>query len=183
MAVRAIVVGIGLEGSGALDKALRIARQSLSLAFGFETHEARVRLEERFINALRMQVHAPSLNMFLREIFQDYDIVVGVCDHDGYVEGLNFVFGLALPGYGVATVFIARLLCSNTEKFVERVTKEVLHEVGHLLGLEHCSNRRCVMSFSNSIIDVDAKSYKFCSRCAEKVRRLGIEVNPLFVLT
>jgi len=182
MNVRAVVVGVGMERSSVLETAMSVAKQGLSRVFGFEVHEARTRLETRFINPLRMQVHAPSLNMFLRELFRNYDLVVGVCDHDGYVEGLNFVFGLALPGYGVAAVFIARLLCSDQERFRLRVLKEVLHEVGHLLGLEHCRNRGCVMSFSNSILEVDEKSPKFCRRCAEKVRRLGIEIDPLFVL-
>jgi archaemetzincin len=47
----------------------------------------------------------------------------------------------------------------------ERAVKEAVHEMGHTYGLGHCRNRRCVMAFSNSLLDTDAKSRHFCARC------------------
>jgi archaemetzincin len=96
---------------------------------------------------------------------------------DAYERGLNFVFGLAMPGLGVGAVFLPRLRNEfygwepNEELYMERVEKEVLHELGHLLGLEHCPNPRCVMSFSNSIYDVDRKEARFCERCKAELRK------------
>ncbi len=87
---------------------------------------------------------------------------VYVIEGDGYIPGYNFVFGLALPDVGTAVVFTGRL---GGPKLAERLSKEVAHEGGHLYGLGHCADPACVMSFSNSIIDVDAKSPRFCSRC------------------
>ena len=41
-----------------------------------------------------------------------------------------------------------------------------LHEVGHaLFALRHCNNPKCVMSFSNTIFDVDRKSKEVCKNC------------------
>ncbi|MEM0111125.1 MAG: hypothetical protein QXO83_07380 [Desulfurococcus sp.] len=43
-----------------------------------------------------------------------------------------------------------------------------------MLGLNHCSNQGCVMSFSNSVVEVDAKSRFFCEECARRIRELNI---------
>ncbi len=109
-------------------------------------------------------------------------ILLCICDLDGYVPGLNFVFGLAIPALQCCAVFITRLKTANTKLFVDRCRKEILHEIGHVLGLEHCHVRGCVMNFSNSLLEVDEKSWKFCLYCAEKLRRRGVKINPSYVL-
>ncbi|OYT52052.1 MAG: hypothetical protein B6U73_00475 [Desulfurococcales archaeon ex4484_204] len=43
----------------------------------------------------------------------------------------------------------------NRDVLLSRVRKEVMHEVDHLLGLNHCSNPLCIMRFSNSILDTN----------------------------
>ncbi len=102
-------------------------------------------------------------------------ITVYLADVDAYEDNLNFVFGLAMPNLGIAGVFLKRLRneyygwSPDEERFMQRVEKEVLHEVGHLLGLEHCLNPKCVMSFSNSIYDVDFKEARFCNMCKLKI--------------
>jgi len=50
--------------------------------------------------------------------------------------------------------------------------KEAVHEVGHTLGLAHCTNSSCVMFFSNSILDTDRKKSAFCEKCSTFVRGL-----------
>jgi archaemetzincin len=89
---------------------------------------------------------------------------------------LNFIFGQAqCPGRG-AIVSSCRLdpsfygLASNKELLFERLVKEAVHEVGHTFGLTHCPNRTCVMSFSNSVLDVDKKGDDFCPSCSSKLR-------------
>ncbi|HIC98260.1 MAG TPA: matrixin family metalloprotease, partial [Pyrodictiaceae archaeon] len=44
-------------------------------------------------------------------------------------------------------------LPADKELFKLRALKEAMHEIGHVLGLLHCTDKRCVMHFSNSIID------------------------------
>jgi archaemetzincin len=101
--------------------------------------------------------------------------VLGVVDADIFVPGLNFVFGEAECPGKAALISLWRLrpefygASSNFELFVERSTKEAVHEVGHTLGLAHCSNPFCVMYFSNSIFETDRKKSLFCNKCYLKV--------------
>ncbi|UXD21368.1 peptidase M54 [Ignicoccus pacificus DSM 13166] len=126
----------------------------------------------------RLQYLASALTMKLAQEKARGEFLVFLVDADAYESGLNFVFGIALPRIGAASVFLKRLRPSfygepeDWNLFVSRVRKEVNHELGHLIGLDHCPNPRCVMSFSNSILDVDRKSENLCEDCKLKAREL-----------
>lgn len=98
-----------------------------------------------------------------------HGIVVGLLGDDLFVPGLNFVFGLADPPRKAAVVSWARLLSPDPSTSALRLAKEVVHEVGHLWGLGHCSESTCVMHFSNSLAETDAKGLGFCHRCGMRV--------------
>jgi archaemetzincin len=97
--------------------------------------------------------------------------VLGVTSRDLYVEGLNFVFGLADSPGKAALISLHRLHAgTDNATFRARMVKEALHELGHTRGLGHCADTRCVMAFSNLLADTDRKGKEFCSRCAHKSR-------------
>lgn len=93
------------------------------------------------------------------------DLALGITDDDLFVPGMNFVFGLASREAGAAVVSVNRLKDKDAAVFAGRVTKEAVHEVGHLYGVSHCSDPGCVMHFSNTLSDTDAKADTFCPRC------------------
>jgi archaemetzincin len=101
--------------------------------------------------------------------------VVGIADVDLYVPRLNFVFGEADMVSRTAIVSLCRLrpeyygLAPDEALFLERATKEIVHELGHTFGLRHCPDNKCVMHFSNSLADTDLKEASFCNRCRPKI--------------
>ena len=101
-----------------------------------------------------------------------------VTSADLYAANRNFVFGLNKDS-GPCIVSTARLdpvFYGNGTSFAataERLVKEATHEVGHTLGLRHCENMKCVMSFSQHFSDVDAKSSDFCKSCEVQLAASG----------
>ncbi|MBI5187681.1 MAG: archaemetzincin family Zn-dependent metalloprotease [Nitrospirae bacterium] len=104
-----------------------------------------------------------------------YEKVLGIVDHDLYVPQLNFVFGEA--GRKMAVISLTRLrqefygLSEDRGLFHKRTLTEAVHELGHTYGLGHCRNPRCVMFFSNSLMDTDRKGPEFCLGCGGRLSR------------
>ncbi len=125
-------------------------------------------------NSERKQYLSSKLLAYLIKTEQN-ERVVGIADVDLYVPRLNFVFGEADIASGTAIVSLFRLwqeyygLAPNQNLFLERATKEVVHELGHTFGLGHCHNNKCVMHFSNSLSDTDLKETFFCNKCRPKI--------------
>jgi archaemetzincin len=98
---------------------------------------------------------------------------IGITDVNIYVPVLKYVFGLAHLGGSCAIVSTFRLrpefysTTANKWLFYERIYKTVLHELGHTVGLTHCSNPKCVMFSSTRIKDTDNKEARFCETCKE----------------
>jgi archaemetzincin len=84
---------------------------------------------------------------------------------------LTFVFGEAQLGGRAAIVSTARLVPPNNSParggglLLARLTKEVVHELGHSFGLVHCDRSHCAMSRSSSLLEVDAKGGGLCYAC------------------
>lgn len=107
--------------------------------------------------------------------------VLGITDVDLCIPVLTFVFGEAQVDGPAAVVSTARLRLTYdgrpaSARLVEaRLLKECLHELGHTFGLVHCPDVTCVMSRSNSVLDVDQKREGFCRDCRQRLRALTEE--------
>jgi archaemetzincin len=104
--------------------------------------------------------------------YMAHEKILAVVDQDLYVPELNFVFGEA--SQKAAIISLTRLrqefyhLPQEQNLFYKRALTEAVHELGHTYGLGHCKNPRCVMFFSNSLIDTDRKGSEFCPECKNK---------------
>jgi archaemetzincin len=131
-------------------------------------------LPEQALDKKRNQYNS---NVILNEILGSwskmpcYRIILGVVDMDIFASGLNYVFGEAFTPGRAALISLWRLKpefysdSANLAVYSVRSLKEAIHEVGHTLGLQHCSKTLCVMHFSNSIFDTDKKQSLFCDQC------------------
>ena len=170
---------IGILRLGHIDPELtERLRENLKLIFaGFESEIIAEEMDvpEEALDVVRKQYDADAILGKIEDCAEKqkrFDRVLGVIDADAFVPRLNFVFGEANCPGKAALVSLWRLKpefygrSSNTELFFERSVKEALHELGHTLGLQHCSNPFCVMHFSNAIVETDVKKSFFCEKCS-----------------
>ncbi|TFF87851.1 MAG: archemetzincin [Promethearchaeota archaeon] len=145
--------------------------------------EDKLKISNEYYNHNRRQYNGPIFLMITRNkaIDLNYDKVLGIFPSDLYTKGLSFIFGLAESGTGsrACVISLERLhpsfydntIDKNTlpEIYLKRILKEAMHEIGHTLGLKHCNNV-CVMRFSNSLPETDAKPANFCDECKKKIQ-------------
>jgi archaemetzincin len=74
---------------------------------------------------------------------------------------------------GAGVVSTARLsneyygMRGSDDDFIDRIVKEGAHEIGHLLGLPHCPDEKCVMFRPDTLDDMDRKKKTVCPTCRE----------------
>lgn len=124
-------------------------------------------------NPQRQQYNASILLRYVNEQ-ANHKRILGVTDMDLYVEGLNFVFGVAESPGRAAIISLYRLSMGvDAFTFRERAVKEAVHELGHTCGLGHCPDSSCVMHFSNCLDDTDRKGKEYCPECCAKLQKLS----------
>ena len=116
-----------------------------------------------------------SIDTFSRRNSLENPVLLVIGD-DIFRPGTRYVFGLSRPRTGSAVISAARLrnefwdLPPDDTLLIERLAKEGSHEVGHLLGLRHCTDPACIMSNPACLDDLDTKRTWLCGQCAELIK-------------
>jgi archaemetzincin len=184
-------IGILRIGPTDLNAATRIQERLNSIFTGSQSEviDEQIALPEEAFDQTGKQYDSDVILKKVKDFAekQMFDRVLGIVDVDIYVQRLNFVFGEAdCPGK-TALISLWRLKqefygrSPRNELFFQRSEKEAVHELGHTLGLQHCSNPFCVMHFSNSIHDTDVKKNFFCKKCSleaeTKMSNIGMDLE------
>lgn len=97
--------------------------------------------------------------------FKGCNTVIAIVDADLFIPVFSFVLGEARMGGRCALVSLYRL-----QNNPERAVKVALHEFGHLMNLDHCHEKTCVMKFSKNIEQLDSVSNIFCTYCLDNIK-------------
>lgn len=181
------MAAIWLVSVGPVDEALMsVAGQTLGGTFG---HEVR-RLPDRPAPAAARDDARGQWNSAL--ILKDLigagppgdPTILAVTGLDLFIPMLSFVFGQAQLDGRVALVSTARLhqefygLPPQPALTARRLTREVVHEMGHVFGLTHCADPACPMSLSTTIRMVDRKGDRYCGDCRLRLRDKAVFAGP-----
>jgi archaemetzincin len=111
----------------------------------------------------------------LAKILNTFEIkerkVIVIVDEDLFIPVLTFVFGEAQLDGSAAVVSTHRLksqyygLPKNEKVMLDRLEKEIIHELGHTFGMYHCQDYECVMKASTYVEEIDLKNAVPCSTC------------------
>lgn len=108
---------------------------------------------------------------FFRRMHGIGELILLVTGKDLYVKGADFVYGLAREDFGVAVVSTARMTNEyygreeDLGDLRRRIVTEGAHEIGHLLGLPHCTDISCLMFPPETRDQLDRKKVHLCTGC------------------
>lgn len=169
------LISFGYFEKGLLDFIIKDVKREFSLPV--RIREGYLDLSD-FFDVTRKQYDA---NRLLKEIDSrfatDTSKTLGLFNVDLFIPILTYIYGQAfLNGRsGIASLY--RLsnerygMKPDKKLFVDRIRKEVIHELGHMFGLIHCQNPVCVMRSSTYVEDIDQKNSVLCLHCRAELEK------------
>ncbi len=149
-------------------------KTALSKAFNAEVELLKkpLRADYAHFHTARGQWDAALLLRWLSGLFSRHRgvLVLGLFPYDMFAGSRKQVFGITENDGRAAVVSYHAMDPAlrgkpDEELLRRRLFKKCVHETGHLLGLEHCANRSCVMNQARNLMFLDRKSAGFCPRC------------------
>ena len=130
----------------------------------------------------RQQYHSTLiLNQLAANTPQHCLKTIAIAQVDLFIPILTHVYGEAQLGGTASIVSTFRLNESRAglniaPRYIERIVKEAIHELGHTFNLRHCPEHTCIMHYCRNEEDVDRKSDELCRYCKimleDEIKRL-----------
>ncbi len=135
-----------------------------------------MKMPEEAYNVVRNQYYANILmNKLERVKASTKEMVLGACEEDLYLPDEPYVIGHSDAVSGTSLVSLFRIrqefygLPEDESKVYTRLFKQSIHQLAHLFEMTSCRNPRCINYYSQSMIDIDRKSEKFCDICKRQL--------------
>ncbi len=166
---RIVLVPLG-DFAGEHEKLLEVMREYAQIFFDTPTVIGPVRpFPADSWSAERRQHNAGLLLQDLADgVADDCLARVGFTHEDLYANRLNFVFGVGSPSSRTGVYSIHRL-GQPAERLLERTLRLMNHEIGHILGIDHCIFYSCSMNGSNSLAESDRRPIHYCPPDEDKL--------------
>ena len=107
---------------------------------------------------------------------------LGITSVDMYAKDYNFLFGWANRRGGVVSYhrFTAAFNdeVPNQERLIKRTLMQCLQSIGHIYGMESCTNPTCARAYPNSLEEHDAKEDTLCPRCRSRFEKIFKQALP-----
>jgi archaemetzincin len=151
--------------------------------FGFSTETSPILQDLSFaLDNNRHQYHSTAiLNRLAADIPPQAIRVLAIVQVDLFIPILTHVYGEAQLGGLACIVSTFRLNERRSgmnvpRKYIDRIVKEAIHELGHTFNLRHCPTDTCIMHYCRNEEDVDHKSDQLCRYCIvmleDEIKRL-----------
>ncbi len=144
--------------------------------------------EHTFVNVKSPRYRANKLIEHLREIQPGHvtytigliakDISTTKKDKNGKVKEPKAkyedwgIFGLGYRPGASCIVSTYRINSQNKKLLYPRLKKIAVHEIGHNLGLPHCSDKHCVMQdAAETIATIDNVEMRLCDKCRRSIEK------------
>ena len=125
---------------------------------------AAFRLSEDYLEA--GPIEAEGLLRCAVEARRSTSRILIMTNRDLKVRGLVSLFGFADRQKGAAVISTARLSDpADSSRLGSRLMNVAQHEIGHLNGLRHCRDPRCVMMAVSTPAEIDARASEACGLC------------------
>ncbi len=172
-----------LNGSGLRDRDLAGAVRTAGEIFDSQVvvHSAELDLCEAFDRSRNQTNSTALLAQVLDSAPPGPAKRIAVVSVDLFIPVLTFVFGEAQLSGTAAIVSTHRLdnrfygLPVNPALMIQRLEKEIVHELGHTFGLYHCHQFECVMRSSTYVEEIDMKRVHPCSACSDSIAAYVLE--------
>jgi archaemetzincin len=125
-----------------------------------------------YYDPARRQYDANKLLYQLEKLYASEETkTIGLFNVDLFIPIFTYIFGQAFLGGRTGIVSFFRLsnerygIEADKSLLLDRIAKEIIHELGHTFGLIHCSVTDCVMRSVTYVEDIDQKNTGFCPSC------------------